>query len=145
MSIAQQAAVLRAEWNSLSVKVDRARLTAEGELQPTPISSVYKMSITYCMGGAPEAFVHSPALLRRPERPEEPIPHVYPWKDGTEGHPCLFRPWSNEWHAGKAISRTVVPWLLTWLANYEVWRMTGKWLGGGVLHGTKKSKVERSA
>jgi hypothetical protein len=144
LSIARQAAALRADWPSLSVTAWRDELKAMGELQPTPISTVFKVSITYRVGDAPEAFVHSPALARRPERPDEPVPHVYPWVGGAEGHPCLFRPWGNEWHAGKAISRTIVPWLLTWLANYEVWRATGKWLGGGVSHGLPKTKGARS-
>jgi hypothetical protein len=133
-----------AEWPSLSVVLGRGGLTAEGELQPTPISSVYRVSITYRLGRNPEAFVHAPALARRPERPDEPVPHVDPWDGSPEGHPCLFRPWGNEWHAGKAISRTVVPWFLTWLANYEVWHATGKWMGGGVSHGGPKLKDSRS-
>lgn len=137
LSIAQQAALLNAEWPSLIVERDLYALEATGTLQPSPISAEYTVSIKYRLGGAPKAYVHSPALARRSEAPNEPVPHVYPWLEGTEGHPCLYRPWSNEWNAGKPISRTIVPWLLTWLANYEVWRATGKWLGGGHRLGAK--------
>lgn len=138
LSIAQQTALLKAEWPSLDVARQRDALEAKGILQPTPISAEYTVSITYRIGGTPKVYVHDPPLARRPEAPLDPVPHVYPWRDGTEGHPCLYRPWSNEWNAGKPISRTIVPWLLTWLANYEIWRATGKWLGGGAhLQGTK--------
>lgn len=139
LTIAQQGAVLRGEWPSLKVVTRRNELEASGVVQPSAISGVYTVSIEYCLGSAPYVYVHSPALSRRREQPDEPVPHVYPWREGTEGRPCLYRPWSNEWHPGKHLSRTIVPWLLTWLANYEVWRATGRWLGGGAPHQRPKT------
>jgi hypothetical protein len=29
------------------------------------------------------------------------------------------------------IATTIVPWLALWLFYYEIWRITGKWLGKG--------------
>ncbi|WP_161805388.1 hypothetical protein [Aliiroseovarius crassostreae] len=29
------------------------------------------------------------------------------------------------------ISRTTVGWTVRWLAAYEFWEMTGRWIGGG--------------
>lgn len=29
------------------------------------------------------------------------------------------------------ISRTTVGWTIRWLAAYEFWEMTGRWIGGG--------------
>ena len=33
------------------------------------------------------------------------------------------------------LSETIIPWAIEWLKYYELWRITGKWLGGGIEHG----------
>ena len=70
--------------------------------------------------------------LRR--RADEAIPHIYRnAEDPDDPYLCLFFG-SGEWHSGRAIADTIVPWAAEWLACYEGWRATGVWYGGGVAH-----------
>ena len=36
------------------------------------------------------------------------------------------------------IATSIVSWLVLWLYYYEIWRVTGEWLGGGIPHGMVK-------
>ena len=118
----------------------------EGPLRP--LSMLYTVRISMCfgtklsnaviVGHAPRVTVVDPLLRRRPEQPEEPIPHIYANKL-CRGCPilCLFLPRSGEWSARDAIADTMIPWAIDWLACYEGWLATGEWAGGGV-HPTKE-------
>jgi hypothetical protein len=57
-------------------------------------------------------------------RPGESLPHVFP--DGTL---CLHL--DHEWTTNMLASDTIVPWTSEWLINYEIWKATGEWFGGG--------------
>ena len=71
----------------------------------------------------------SPCLL---DDPNDPIPHLYRNRRDPD-HPmlCLYRPNTREWHAGCYVAGTIIPWTSEWLACYEIWLATGRWLGGG--------------
>ena len=63
---------------------------------------------------------------------EAPLPHVYFEKPDIRLSPlCLFDPAAGEWDPSMFISRTTVWWAARWLAAYEFWEMTGRWIGGG--------------
>jgi len=94
----------------------------EGKLQPTPLSPVYTIRIVYADWGSPKTSVVNPPLARREDAP---IPHRY-----GDGSLCLYLP--GEWSSQHYIAETIIPWSVLWLHHYEVWRITGKWLGGGV-------------
>ena len=40
----------------------------------------------------------------------------------------------GDWREDRALAWTIIPWLLEWLVEYEVWLVTGEWCGGGVAH-----------
>jgi hypothetical protein len=86
----------------------------------------------YSIGCAPLALVESPPLIARADQPL--IPHTYPARDETPVRPCLYYPDDGDWGPDLLLSRTIVPWLLEWLMHYELWHVTGEWLGGGVEH-----------
>lgn len=77
--------------------------------------------------------VIKPALIPNVHaREEAPLPHVYCHPDDiTLSHLCLFDPRAREWDASMKISRTTVYWTIRWLAAYEIWEATGRWIGGG--------------
>jgi hypothetical protein len=74
-----------------------------------------------------------PSLVPNWEAEEEaPLPHVYFEPPDIRLSPlCLFDPKVGEWDASMLISRTTVGWTVRWLAAYEFWEMTGRWIGGG--------------
>lgn len=96
-----------------------------GTLQPTALSSVYTVKVTYRLRYAPVVCVLAPEL--KPREACGRIPHTY-----EKNRPCLYLPSSREWSVEKHIAHTIVPWLSLWLFFYELWHATGEWLGGGV-------------
>lgn len=73
--------------------------------------------------------VLEPVLLQLPDNKEGLLPHVYPQYPGPIL--CLFDPALNQWDRSMLIADTTVPWTYDWLACYEMWTMTGRWVGGG--------------
>ena len=59
--------------------------------------------------------------------------HMY-----RSGNLCLYdwreQPWQNAWH----IHETIIPWTAEWLLFYEIFLLTGKWLGKAATHPTEK-------
>lgn len=99
-----------------------------GSLNPGNECETYQVKIEYKPGSRPRITVLSPKLRKRDDQAR--IPHVY-----FGDHPCVYFPRTGEWHPGKLISATIIPWLSLWLYFYEVWLVTGKWFGGGIEHG----------
>jgi hypothetical protein len=73
------------------------------------------------MHRVPEVRVLNPPLV---SRPGESLPHVF--ADGTL---CLHQ--AGEWTPEMLIVDTTLPWTAEWLINYEIWKATGDWHGGG--------------
>jgi hypothetical protein len=93
----------------------------EGEFQPTSHSETYLVRIDYTPPGPPDITVLSPKL----EAPEGGLlPHVY-----SDEQLCLCYP--HQWRPEIRIDQTIVPWIAEWLLQYELWRFTGRWHGGG--------------
>lgn len=102
--------------------IQRGRLVWCADLQPTPLSRVYRVRLEYIYRGpTPRVTVLKPNL--RAEGIDE-LPHVL-----SEDSLCLCYPW--QWDDGKLISRTVVPWISEWLLHYELWMVDRVWHGGG--------------
>lgn len=81
----------------------------------------------------PVVRVLRPSLVPNWDAEEDsPLPHVYFELPDIGLSPlCLFDPKAKEWDQTMLISRTTVGWTVRWLAAYEFWEMTGRWIGGG--------------
>lgn len=146
MSLAVQQLHMRAVWPKLDTRVERGLLVARGFVQPSAVTLRYKIRLSYRLGSAPHLVVVEPRLHRRREQPDTPIPHTYNQNTPGSEEPCVYYPYSREWTPTMSIATTIMPWLLTWLVDYEVWQATAQWLGGGVPHGsTKRPNDPRSA
>lgn len=117
------------EWPALQSRLEGNVLRVTGVVQPSPITRRYVVQVEYRELGVPRAAVLRPALSRRIEAPDVPIPHTYGFNTPGSERPCLYYPKGREWTASMSIAMTIMPWLLGWLVDYEVW------LGGGVSHG----------
>lgn len=120
-NLAQQAFALRGCFPDVTADLTPARLIWRGQLRPTPLSRSYTVEITYRLRRVPQVRVLHPPLE---SRPGEPLPHVY--GDGTL---CLHQP--DEWTPDMFIVDSTLPWTGEWLINYEIWKATGEWHGGG--------------
>jgi hypothetical protein len=132
LTLAQQIYWMKAYYPHFRLATGHGVATWIGSITPSALSETYQVKIVYKLNKTPEVTVLSPQL--RNHTNGKPIPHVYPGN-----HPCVYLPESGEWHPGKFIAETIVPWISLWLYHYEIWHITGEWLGGGV-HPNKKQK-----
>lgn len=106
-------------------------LSAKVKLRPSPLSPYYIIKVKFIKGKSISTYVVEPAKLRF-HKGEVKLPHVY---STPEQQLCLYYPDKKEWNECKLIINTIIPWASEWLFFYEVWVITGKWLGGGINHG----------
>lgn len=133
-SIQEQASAMK-RWSNFELVGLNNRANAVGWVGTVrPQFGEFKVEIVYSfVHPFPFVRVLEPELLQLPGNQEGRLPHVYPQ------HPrpvlCLFDPARNEWDRSMLIAETTVPWTYDWLGCYEMWTMTGKWVGGGRHHG----------
>ena len=138
LSLPVQQGKLRAIWPQLSTSVARGALVVEGVVRPSPVTREYRIRLSYVPGRRPRVEVLSPRLARRAEAPDVPIPHTYDYTIVGEERPCVYYPFSREWTPAMPLATTIMPWLLAWLVDYELWLATGEWMGGGMPHGSRE-------
>lgn len=124
-TVVQQMISIKAKYRTFKVLLGRNCLVATGSLQPTSRSQQYIAEIRYNHLEFPEIRILSPTLVTNFKG--DKIPHVYPGK-----RLCLFYPKYSEFKFADLLSETIIPWTSLWLYYYEVWHMTGEWLGGGI-------------
>lgn len=127
-TIAQQASSLKFKFTDWNVNFDAICLIANGKIKPTSRSETYTVEIEYFIikkKPLVQVKILDP-ILKKNTKGEE-IPHMY-----SQESLCLFMPKYNEFKKTDLICDTIIPWTSLWLYYYEIWHMTGKWLGGGV-------------
>lgn len=122
--LSQQAQAIKIKWPGFAVTVTGNMLKAVGDLQPTARSVTYTVQIAYQLGDSPDITLLNPKIEKnfKGEMPE----HLY-----SKERLCLYRPIYGEFKPSDLISETIIPWIALWLYHYEVWHITGDWLGGG--------------
>jgi len=120
-SLVRQAFALRARFPEAKTKLTPTRFTWIAALQPSELSRIYTVRVTLADCRFPKVEVLDPALEGRPG---ESIPHLF-----SNGSLCLHL--DHEWSGDMMMVDTTVPWTCEWLLNYEIWRATGVWYGGG--------------
>jgi len=123
-TIMEQMASIKRDYINFTTSVERNSLWIRGELQPTSRSNIYTVEIIYHFRKRPIVNILKPVLIKNFKG--EDIPHVY-----SGDKLCLYQPKYNEFKFSNFLSATIVPWTSLWLYHYEVWHVTGDWLGGG--------------
>ena len=72
---------------------------------------------------------HRPATSSAPGR--HLLPHVY-----SNGDLRLYLP--GQWNESMLLADTILPWTSQWLLYYELWLITGHWVGSG--HTTRPTR-----
>lgn len=117
------------------------RLKWEMDIVPSPNSSCYRIRIDYTIGTPPKVYVIEPAVLKKADGATL-LPHVF---DTEEQRLCLFYGRIGEWDSSMFLSRTIVPWASEWLYFYELWVITGEWLGEGIGHSHKTPFTKKNS
>jgi hypothetical protein len=109
--------VIKTKGNSFEVII---------KLCPTIVSKSYDVKICYDKYSGVDVYVINEKLEVAKNRKK--LPHVY---SHPEQKLCLFSWKKRQWTKEKLISTTIIPWASEWLEFYELWLISGKWLGGG--------------
>lgn len=123
-NLSEQVIALRCKYPQFETSIDRQQLIVKGFLKPTDRSEAYQFVLKYNLSGSPEVRIISPALKRNSKG--DKIPHMY-----SQKYLCLFQPKYKEFKRSDFLCDTIIPWTSLWLYFYELWHLTGKWLGGG--------------
>jgi hypothetical protein len=119
LTIAQQALGLRSVFPDTKPVIRGDRLSWTGRLEPSELSRIYTVQITYTPGRYPVTRILNPQMEATGKGF---LPHTY--RDKTL---CLHD--AGQWAEHMLIVDTIVPWAAEWLLHYEVWLATGEWLG----------------
>lgn len=130
---------MRAKWPEFSVlHRNKQKMIWQGNIRP--LQKIYTVGVVLRLAppgpGLPNPLVMALTPCLRGRDPREAIPHVYknPWNPLLP-FLCLFHPPTDRFDSRRhSAADTVIPWTIEWLACYEGWLATGKWVGGGVSH-----------
>jgi hypothetical protein len=124
-TIAEQFSAMRIKYPQFEARFTYpSGLRVTGSLQPTSRSDAYEFILKYNLTYSPQIKIVSPKLKRN-ENGEE-AEHLY-----QNGYLCLYQPKYREFTRTDLLTDTIIPWTSLWLYHYEVWHLTGEWLGGG--------------
>ena len=123
--ILSQVHMLQERYEVVTYKSQKDSFVVYIRLRPTNESITYTVKVC-CRVGASKVniYVVNPQIGRREKG--KLVPHMY--KDSSL---CLYYPKYEEWTIEDDWSETLIPWVSIWLFNYEIWKETGEWLGGG--------------
>ncbi|HEX5959406.1 MAG TPA: hypothetical protein VFY92_12230 [Hyphomicrobiaceae bacterium] len=81
----------------------------------------------------PYVLIAEPTIAPRPGLEFADIPHLmFNALEPTRSGLCLFDPAGREWTPADLIADTTIDWTAEWLTYYELWHLTGEWLGPSV-------------
>lgn len=100
------------------------RLTCKGQITPSEDCDTYTISISYPFEGVPRVWVTHPQVSPSTRT------HVY-----RNGDLCLYEPRESPWGRLDNIHQKIIPWMAEWLVFYELYLISGKWLGPEAPHG----------
>lgn len=105
------------------------QLICTGRTNPSDESQQYKIQIAYAYDGAPQCRILEPQIAVDPQ--------IHMYKNGTL---CLYDWREQSWNPVYHLSETVIPWIAEWLVYYELFQMTGRWLGKAASHDEPKQE-----
>lgn len=97
-----------------------------------PKAKVYDIAVFWHPGqfSLPFVVVIDPPIKPRSDGTFDEIPHlIFDRQNPDRSALCLFDPEGNEWSEADLIAETTIYWAAEWLAYYELWHLTGEWLG----------------
>jgi hypothetical protein len=131
LSVAQQSLALAQAFPSHRPKMKNGKMILVVPIEPSQVSDTYTMRLEYSLGSRPKITVQSPDLKRSEGKR---LPHTF-----ESDELCLH--YEEEFSGQDLIAKTIVPWISEWLVHYELWLITGKWLGGG--HGNENGESRK--
>lgn len=117
-----QKSAIERRYNFIKCRISNGKLICMGDLQPDGCDK-YSIRIEFQAGFEPKVFITSHDI-----KPSNEI-HIY-----KEGHLCLFYPGDLKWKNNLKVAEYIIPWVAEWIVFYELWLMTGEWMGAEAPH-----------
>ncbi len=128
---------LKSKYKCLNSKLKNGKLVWKQKVKPSEYSKEYVITLKYD-GITPEVYLYNQGIIKKRD---EFVPHCYHRFYESDYNEyvklCLYYPKYKEWTKSMFLSETIIPWAIDWIKYYELWRITGKWLGGGIVHEKK--------
>ena len=126
--IISQIADLKKHYMDVNYTFKKQRFIVSIQLKPTENSMTYNVKYVIDVGSTiVNVFVDG---LNKFNCNDLRIPHLY-----SNGSLCLYYPKDHEWDYHDLWSETLIPWTSLWLYFFEIWLVTGEWIGGGIHAG----------
>lgn len=109
-------------------------LTCVGEITPSEGCDTYKVKICLPVGMTPRVKVLNPKIEY-----DRRI-HMY-----ACGHLCLYKPKDQPWMETDYVHEKILPWTAEWLVYYELFLITGEWLGPEASHDDEPKEQQKKA
>lgn len=132
--LALQELLMRKHFPCFKCSLRKGTLVCVGEITPCAECSTYKVRISLDRGMTPKVRVIEPDI-----EPSRKI-HMY-----SSGHLCLFKPEDQPWMDTDCLHEKIVPWTAEWLVYYELYLITGEWLGPEASHGEEPKVQQKKA
>ena len=131
-----QLEAMRRDWPSFhGLRFGDGTVAWVGLLQPQAQPYTIEVFWNSRILDRPYVIVADPPIAPRPGLAYEDIPHLmFNAKKPTRSGLCLFDPAGREWTPADLIAESTIPWAAEWLHFYELWHLSGEWLGPGVGH-----------
>jgi len=124
-----EAAYVRRHYPVLTCKVFPDRLVCVGDVLPFEGAERYRIKVDYRYGDIPRVRILKPLI--------EADSRIHTYGDGTL---CLYdgrkEPWQRTYH----LYDRIIPWVAEWLVFYEIFRLTGRWIGKEAQHSGQKTR-----
>jgi hypothetical protein len=112
----------------------RLQLECIGEVTPAVHCPSYKILVHYQYDGVPTVGITDPLIT--------PLPEIHMYKDRSL---CLYFPKDDQWKISDDLHKKIIPWVAEWLVFYELYLLTGKWLGPTAPHAPPEKNPEVTA
>jgi len=103
-------------------------LICKGIITPEERCDSYHIKIKYTQHGVPRVYITNPVI--------EPMSAYHMYGDGSL---CLYDHREAPWSAKMMLHETIIPWTAEWIVFYELWKLTGQWLGPAAPHDPSKN------
>lgn len=128
LSIAVQNVIINKKYRNIIITRNKKPIDIKIKLQPSIESKEYIIRIIY------KKLTERPKILlniNQIDNEKARIPHIFKdIKIGSNVYKSLCLYQKYEWNNTHSITE-IIPWISEWLYYYELWCITGEWLGGG--------------
>jgi len=121
---------MKKRWTKFALEIKSDLCIWRGSVRPVQADYLITVLWDFKLRTPPYVALLDPKIAPREEGQWEYIPHLC-YNDDTPQNStlCLFDPDGKEWDKTMLIADYTIPWACDWIKYYELWHLTGEWLG----------------